>query len=271
MADTTPPLPPEGEKIKGIEEIESERLNKGALRSKNESTRDYGQDGPVVLETDEVPEEAVTPAKHVSSKARMFLDERGDVTYFFMNVSNGIVVLTDIHVKIPAGSPVDLLDMADEREIIKSKDLRVSQRPAPVDGSVLLKRLTPEEFEKLYSEYQKTQRVIAQKRAERADLFSEAEKNPEAFKMLSNREGQDKTSIRPQVQSLVEKLRFGDLDVNDKEAKDMLKGKQAGISAEEFLLRFKTLQPSRDELDYVFQVTRNRDVRKTLQKEYDLE
>jgi len=257
-----PPTPPVEEKEipETQEQIQTppdkEDIPERPMREKNESSRDYGK-------TTTVGEEA----KGYSDRNK-FDDDRGDPTYYYLNVSQGKVVIGDLDLTLATGAPVDLLDLAGEEALLKSKHLRQAERGRP-DHPALLKRLVPAEFERLYEKFRTRQSIIAKDKDKRRQLLDKAEKDPKAIKKLSN-VADNELDIRPQLQALVEKLRVGTLQVNDKEAEQIVAGKVAGITPEEFLMKFEVMQPSRDEVDFVFQTVMDKTVRSEVQKMYDI-
>lgn len=230
------------------------------LRTRNSTPRDYGDEV-------QLPSERVETA---SSSRSTYQDEMGDPTYYYLNVSNGKVRITDLDVTLAAGAPVDLLDLADEDKILKSKDLRNALKSRP-DVEPLLRRLTNDEFDRLYSKWINTQHIIKQKKDAQKAILEAAEKNPKEIKKLSNQRSEDDLNIRPQVVSLVNKLRLGNLNVNEKEAQALVESKEAGITAEEFLLKFEVLKPTNDEVDYVYTSVMDKKVRTELKDMFHIE
>jgi hypothetical protein len=162
--------------------------------------------------------------------------------------------------------PVDLLDIANEEDILKSKDVR---RAVRVHGNqpALLKRLTEEEFERLYSRWSEKEAKIADLRTQKEAQLDEAQKNPKAFKIMQGADNAE-LKIRPQVQSMVEKLRIGTGRVNEQEAKMIARNKVAGMSPEEFLAKIDVMQLNNDEVEFIFQTVMNKQVRSSLTEKY---
>jgi hypothetical protein len=235
------------------------------LRKKNAAPRDYG-DG--VKTSEDLPDggtESVAP-----SARSKYEDDLGDPTYYYLNVSNGKVRLTDIDVTVDPGCPIDMFDLADEEEIINSKDLRRSIKSLP-GQEPLLRRLENDEFQRLYNRWVKTQQSIKTKKEEMSRTLTKAESKPEEIKKLSNQRAEDDLNVSPKVVSLVNKLRIGNLDVNEKEAQAIVQSKEAGITSEEFLLKFEVLKPNNDEIDYVYSTVMDKDVRSQLKELFNIE
>lgn len=206
----------------------------------------------------------VQPTENLSDK---YLGENALNTYYYLNVSEGKVVLSDLGIPIRPGMPVDLLDVANEEDILKSKDLRRSVK-AHGNRQPLLKRLTEDEFNRLYSRFSEREAKIEAVRREKEKQLDDAQKNPKGFKINKGSDSDSNLDIRASLQSLVEKLRIGTLNVNDREAQEIARNKVAGITAEEFLAKIEVMQLKPDEVEYIYQTVMNKEIRRELQNKY---
>ena len=130
-----------------------------------------------------------------TAKARVYLDDYGDETFYVENLSNGHVVVSDLNITIPRGKSVDLLQSAAIDDLKKSRDIRTML--AGATARPMMKRLTPEEyFENIKLELA-NQRTIEELKARQQQTEGETKTAPEA-----------QAKIRPVILSKLEKLRL---------------------------------------------------------------
>ena len=169
--------------------------------------------------------------------ASSYLDEFGEESYYIENISNGHVVISDLDMeKIKRGDVIDLLKQASLEEIKKSRDIRVALSGSGKNKK-LLKRLTPEEFERKLEI-----KLINQQKIEnfRATAQLRAQANP----------NQQPEKVRPIIESKLEKLSLGYGNEPHR-----------GISPVEFMEWVATETLSVVELDHIYGSVQDRDVK----------
>lgn len=225
------------------------RPPEGKLRERNPVARVYDTTMPAKV------------TEKPSEERNRYLDAMGNRTYYYQNISQGKIVISDLKVTIPTSAPVDMLDYAGEEDLLKSRDFRQCTRPNG-NGTQLLRRMTSEEFNAAYTKYQQRMSSIQKNRDLHMQTLEKIQNNPEEIKKLSSKNSE--IQVRPVIFSLVEKLRIGSLNVNDKEAMQIVQNKSAGITAEEFVMKIETMNLTPDEIDYVYQTVGNKTVRAQL-------
>lgn len=138
------------------------------------------------------------PQAEMPARAKSFLDEFGNETWYVENISDGHIALSDLDITIPRNKVVTLLGPKSLEELRKSSDLRLN-----VSGETerpMLRRLTPEEFlEKRRIEIQQKKQIAQMKAGVSAN--GTQVQNPNNPQQLTPR-------IRPTVLSKLEKLRL---------------------------------------------------------------
>jgi len=138
------------------------------------------------------------PQAEMPARAKSFLDEFGNETWYVENISDGHIALSDLDITIPRNKVANLLGPKSLEELRKSSDLRLN-----VSGETerpMLKRLTPEEFlEKRRIEIQQKKQIAQMKAGVNAN--GTQVQNPNNPQQLTPR-------IRPTVLSKLEKLRL---------------------------------------------------------------
>lgn len=175
-------------------------------------------------------------------KAKAFIDEYGNETWYVKNLSNGHISISDLDITIKRGRCDDLLKFANIEDIKKSRDLRAAT--SDVENRVLLKRLTPEEY------LDEKQKEVATKR--KIQDF----KNTQAYTAVQAQQQQTQAvnattqqrsptpqtpRIRPAVLSKLEKLRLSSVP----------ESAHLGLSSEEFVEWALTEDLSSEELDFI--------------------
>jgi hypothetical protein len=139
-----------------------------------------------------------TPQSEIPARAKSFLDEFGNETWYVENISDGHIALSDLDITIPRNKVANLLGPKSLEELRKSSDLRLN-----VSGETerpMLRRLTPEEFlEKRRIEIQQKKQIAQMKAGINAN--GTQMQNPNNPQQLTPR-------IRPTVLSKLEKLRL---------------------------------------------------------------
>jgi hypothetical protein len=171
-----------------------------------------------------------------TEKARSFLDEYGDETFYVENISNGHVVISDLDMdKVKRGEVLDMLKFADLETLKKSRDLRVAL--SGYGSEKLLKRLTPEDYlSKISRKAQEKEKI------QQFKLMSELKAQSGAY--------DEKKPIRPLIDSKLEKLRLFYTNEPHK-----------GITPVEFIQWISTEKLSLDELDYILGSVQDKDIR----------
>lgn len=169
----------------------------------------------------------IKTTEHVTSKAKSFLDEYGDETYYVINESSSHCALSDLGITVSRGECVDLLALADIKDIKKSRDLRSMLTGNNMSGRVSLRRLTPEE----YLDAMEKQRMYKQQvEAVRAEMSPNQQNTANASQR-----------IRPTILSKLEKLRLFSVPANQAQ----------GMQPIEFMQWALTENMTIAELDYV--------------------
>lgn len=138
------------------------------------------------------------PQSEMPARAKSFLDEFSNETWYVENISDGHIALSDLDITIPRNKVANLLGPKSLEELRKSSDLRLN-----VSGETerpMLRRLTPEEFlEKRRIEIQQKKQIAQMKAGINAN--GTQMQNPNNPQQLTPR-------IRPTVLSKLEKLRL---------------------------------------------------------------
>lgn len=177
----------------------------------------------------------------VTAKAKVFMDEYGNETFYAQNESNGHIVISDLDIAIPRAKSIDLLTTATLEDLKKSRDLRAllagdAARP-------MLRRLTPEEyFERKKIELANKRKIEKMKSSAPSDVNIQ---DPNAPQLTPK--------IRPTVLSKLEKLRLFGVPEN----------RHLGLTPIEFTEWALTENLTTPELDYIIahpNVANNTDV-----------
>lgn len=230
--------------IKPAEELvdykEEEIKQPPFIPSKSSSIKQRIQEAEARLGIDH----SFSAVKSRSEQARSFFDEFGEETFYVKNISNGIVVISDLdrgqngisgENRIPRGAVIDLLSQYDLETLRKSRELRtaISGR----GSQLLLKRLTPEEYlEEIEREAQNKEKI-------------------EQFKVMaelkaSTGQSKPKKPIRPVIESKLLQLQLSYSDTPHK-----------GITPVEFIQWLNTEKLTLDELDYILSGVDDKDIR----------
>jgi hypothetical protein len=159
-------------------------------------------------------------ADTMTARAKAFLDEFGNETFYVKNVSDGHVVMSHIGVNIGSlegtdivvkrGMIADLLEYAALEDIKKSRDVKTmcaGKKPK-------LQRLTPEEFAEEGERIANNKVLIDEIRANQIyeKQMREQQQNPNARQNVQR--PQSTSKIRPIVLSKLEKLRISSDSIN---------------------------------------------------------
>lgn len=164
----------------------------------------------------------------VTARAKIYLDEYGNETFYVDNISNGHIVVSDLDLMVQRGKASDLLTMAALEDLKKSRDLRAmlagdSSRP-------MLKRLTPEEYLE-----KKRIELINKKKIEQLKSGQQQPQNQQ------NPQPQLSSRIRPTILSKLEKLRLSSIS----------ESAHLGMTSIEFVEWALTENLSSEELDFI--------------------
>lgn len=180
-----------------------------------------------------------------TNQAKSFFDDFGEETFYVKNVSNGIVVISDLdrgsngsigENKIARGATVDLLTQYDLETIKKSRELRMALSGRGTQ--LLLKRLTPEEY---LAEI--TRQAIDQEKIEQFKVMAE-------LKASIPGQNKAKKAIRPVIESKLLQLQLSYSDTPNK-----------GITPVEFIQWVNTEKLTLDELEYILSGVDDKDIR----------
>ena len=192
----------------------------------------------VAREIEELDKELITqPAQ--SKRQSTFLDpDTGEETFYVKNVSNGHVVIEDLEVeRVPVGGCVDLLEYLDITDVKKSRELRKAINGK--QGTQLLKRLTPEEWEQeVDRSYVNRQKI-------------EHYKKQAEIRAQSGLATPTMEKVRGVVKAKLEKLRLGTESDTP----------SAGITPVEFMTWVGSYDITINELDYILGATTDQDIR----------
>lgn len=146
----------------------------------------------------------------VTARAKVFLDEYGNETFYVENVSDGHIVVSDLDLNIPRGKSVDLLTMATLEDLKKSRDLR-SMLAGDI-GRSMLNRLTPEEYLIKKQEELSNKRKIEQMKIEAGKQTQQIQQQMNPMMQQQQVQNVENTSrIRPVVLGKLEKLRLSSI------------------------------------------------------------
>ena len=181
----------------------------------------------------------------VTARAKVYLDEYGNETFYAENISNGHIVISDLDITIPRGKSVDLLKSGVLDDLKKSRDLRAmlagdTDRP-------MLQRLTPEEYFIKRQTELSNKRKVEQLRTQsiqqaqfQQQQNSQNMQNPQ-FQNQQFQNTQSVSKIRPTVLSKLEKLRLSTVPENS----------HLGLTHIEFVSWALTEKLTGEELDFI--------------------
>jgi len=172
----------------------------------------------------------------VTARAKAFLDEYNDETFYVENQSNGHIVISDMDITIKRAKCEDLLKFATLEDLKKSRDLRAMLASAGLRP--MLKRLTQEEYlVKKKREYD-NKRVVEQMKTQHAQT---AQQNPQQPQAQPQQPQQVTPRINPTILSKLEKLRLSTVP----------ESAHLGLTPPEFIEWVLTESLSSEELDFV--------------------
>jgi len=195
----------------------------------------------------------------VTAKAKVFMDEYGNETFYVKNNSNGHVVISDLDMNVLRGKSEDLLRYATLDDLKKSRDLR--NMLAGDLGKSMLQRLTPEEYLEAKKIELDNKRRIEQMKISQAQVSQQAQQaqNQQQVNLPHNPPPLQPTTprIRPTVLSKLEKLRLSSVP----------ESAHLGMTSIEFTQWALTEDLNVEELDFIIthpNVVQNSEIRTAL-------
>lgn len=175
----------------------------------------------------------------VTAKAKSFLDEYGDETFYVDNQSNGHIVISDLDITVQRSKCKDLLKFATLEDLKKSRDLRAMLTNTGLRS--MLKRLTSEEYLAKKQHELSNKKTVEQLKTQYTQIAQQNQQNQQNFQIPNKAPQQITSRINPTILSKLEKLRLSTVPENA----------HLGLTPPEFIDWVLSENLSSEELDFV--------------------